>query len=206
MAGAERVSVCTKSRIPVVETPVSTTNTAIDLDIMLEQHATFIAALGSSSESLESDRELCKALGYEPMLAGGDRGEHGSPLIVQHLDSSFQNNELRSVVEDSVNLEEASSTMTFSTSSPSNSCPQITSTSESLAGDQDNLDIGNQGYKSSGRQVSTMSPGNTSHAQTALTQQRTLTRLTTAKDVEEQFVFADHENPISLADVVAVAK
>ena len=173
---------------------------------MFEQFATPTAALGSSPESTESERELCTTLGYEPTLAEGDRVKHGSQPFVQHLQSSFQNNEFGSVVEDSVDLEETSSTMSSPNSSPPNSSLQKTSTIESLAGDQGNLDIKDHNHSSSGRQPPTMSPGNTSHAQTALTQQRKLTRLTIAKDVEGQVVFADHENAISLADVVAVAK
>lgn len=173
---------------------------------MFEQHATPTAALGSSSESTESERELCKTLGYEPTLAGGDRVEHGSQWFVQQLQSSFQNNEFRSVVENSVDLEETSSTMSSSNSSPPNSSLQKTSTVESLNRDQGNLNIKDQSHDSNSRRAPTMSPGDTSHAQTALTQQKKLTRLIIAKDVEEQVVFADHENAISLADVVAVAK
>ena len=174
---------------------------------MFEQLATPTAALGSSSESTVSERQLCTTLGYEPTLAEGDHVKHASQVFVHKpLQSSFKNNEVGSVVENSVDLEEASSTMNSSNSSPSNSSLQKTSTVEPLTGDQGNLDIRDQSHNSIGRRVPTMSLGNTSHAQTAPTQQRTLTRLTIAKDVEEQVVFADHEKAISLADVVAVAK
>lgn len=174
---------------------------------MFEHFATPAAALGSSSESTESERELCTTLGYEPTLAEGDRVKHGTRLCVQHSQSSFQNNELGSLVEeDSVDFEETSSTMNSSNSSPPNSSLQEISTIESLTGDQDNLDTKDQSHNSSGRRAPTMSPGNASHAETALTQQSKLTRFTIAKDVKEQVVFADHENAISLADVVAVAK
>lgn len=199
-------------RTSAAETLVRTIHRAIVLNIMFEQFATPTAAPGTGSESTESEREVSTPTGYEGTLPGGERIKHGVrdaarymsdssiDMFVQPLQSSSRN------TGSPVELEKAVFTTHPFNSSPPKFSPQKTSKLQSLTRHQGHMAIRDQGHTSDVQPVQTMSPGRSSHAQTALTQQKTLTLLTAAKDVREQAVLADHESAISLADVVAVSK